>query len=397
MPAGVIGSIEDLPDRFRPERASTLDARFRLRIRRAVRDVVISNGTCRVERTTGVPDVEISTDPATWRQMNEGRLSGIEAFADHRLVVRGSIETSLLFEPAFERPLAGGLRYSVEQVAFDDIHVSALVADDARADPLVLVHGLGATKSSWLTAVPNLARRFRVVALDLPGFGASSKPRGRYDAPWFALQVFSFLDAAGIEKAFVGGNSMGGRVAMEMAMVKPERVHAIACLSPAAAFSRRPALALVRLARPELGWVVSRLPRGRIKNMLRSLFADPTRLEEAWYDAAVDDFLRIWRAPRARTAFFSAARHIYLDEPSGEAGFWARLAQMKPPALYIYGERDVLITPRFGARIRRALPNAEVQIWEDCGHVPQIEHPARAATAMTDFFERAKKPATQAV
>jgi pimeloyl-ACP methyl ester carboxylesterase len=397
MPAGVVGSIESLPDRFRPEGAGALHARFRLRIRRAVRDVVISDGSCRVERARDVPDVEISTDPATWQEMNDGKLSGIEAFADHRLVVRGSIETSLLFEPSFTRPAAGGLRYSVERVACGELQVSALVAGESGSDPLVLLHGLGATKSSWLTVVPQLARRFRVVAIDLPGFGASSKPRGRYDAPWFATQVRSFLDASDIESAFVAGNSMGGRIAMEVAMRHPDRVRAIACLSPAAAFSRRPALALVRIARPELGWLLTRLPGERIKSSLRTLFADPSRLEDEWYDAAVDDFLRIWRAPRARMAFFCAARHIYLDEPEGEEGFWARLAQMKPPALYVYGEKDVLITPRFGGRISRALPNAEVQIWHDCGHVPQMEHPDRTAAVMSDFFASARKPTRKAV
>ena len=384
----VVRSLDTLPRRFRGE-DSDLTARFRVQVGRAVRDVVVARGECNVVKANGIrPDVEITTDPDTWFEMDQGRLSGIEAFATHRLMVRGSIEKSLLFEPLFERPSAGALDYTVEHVGRRGNRISALFAGSPSAPPLLLVHGLGATKSSWLPVVPELARRHRVIALDLPGFGASSKPRGRYDADWFARRVFGLMDQLDIERAHIAGNSMGGRVAIEMGMLDPGRVNGIACLCPAAAFSHRPVLWLVKLLRPELAFAASRLPRARMKEGLRQLFADPARIEDSWFEAAVDDFMTTWRSPRARMAFSAAARNIYLDEPDGETGFWTRLAAMEPPALFLYGAYDVLINARFGLRVRRALPNARVVVWDDCGHVPQIEHPQKTARTLLAFFER---------
>lgn len=318
--------------------------------------------------------------------MDEGRLSGIEAFAERRLVIRGSIERSLHFEPSFERPDNGGIRYCLREIPVGRSRVSALVTGARHAPPLLLLHGLGATKASWLTIVPELARRHRVTVVDLPGFGASSKPSGRYDAAWFADRMFDFLDEIGHDRTLVAGNSMGGRIAMEMAIQRPQRVEAIACLCPAAAFSYRPAVRIVRLLRPELSVFASRLPRSQIIAGLKQLFAKPGRLHDTWYEAAVDDFLSVWRSPRARIAFFRSLRNIYLDEPLGEAGLWERLSQMQVPALYIYGKHDALITHRFAQKVRRVVPHAEVEVWSDCGHVPQIEFPDRTCGALLDFF-----------
>ncbi|HET7481724.1 MAG TPA: alpha/beta fold hydrolase [Actinomycetota bacterium] len=385
----VADSLEQLPSRFLA-RSNGLDARFRLKVGTEMRDVVISNKRCRVEHSNGVaPDVEIHTDAKTWRAMDEGRLSGIEAFAQRKLSIRGSIEKSLKFEPQFDRPDAGAIRYSLEDIRVRNATISALIAGDEGAQPLVLIHGLGATKASWLTIVGGLARRFRVIAIDLPGFGASSKPLGRYDAPWFAGYVGGLLNELDIESALIAGNSMGGRVAMELAMRRPHRVDAIACLCPAAAFTYRPGLLLARLMRPELGIFAGRLPRSRMREGLRSLFADSNCIADEWYDAAIDDFLDVWKSPRARIAFSRSLRNIYLDEPEGEKGFWTRLSHMETPALFIYGRRDMLITHHFGRKIRKTVPHARVSVWNDCGHVPQIEFPERTTTQMTRFFSRA--------
>ena len=354
-----------------------------------MRDVVVTDGNCEVVKSNGVrPDTEIATDAETWFEMDQGRLSGIEAFAQRRLIVRGSIEKSLLFEPLFERPSAGALEHRVENVGRRGGRISALLAGDPTAEPLILIHGLGATKSSWLPVVPALAQHYRVIALDLPGFGSSAKPRGAYNAPWFAQRLSTFMDQLDIDSALIAGNSMGGRIAMEMAMSDANRVRAIACMCPVTAFSRRPALRFVKLLRPEFAFAASWLPRGQVLEGLRQLFADPDRVAPDWYEAAVDDFLTIWRSPRARMAFSAAARHLYMEEPEGDDGFWARLPAMTTPALYLYGTRDVLITARSAQRVSRALPNSKVVVWKDCGHVPQIEFPERTIDLITGFFAR---------
>ncbi|HEY7874000.1 MAG TPA: alpha/beta fold hydrolase [Actinomycetota bacterium] len=394
MGAGVVaGLLEDLPARWRGGPAPLpTTTRYRVRVGRTARDVVVERDACRVERSNGqIPDVEIITNVDTWKEIDEGRLSGIEAFAQHRLAVRGSIEKSLHFEPQFQRPQAGGLEYALESVSTGKARISALFAGNPDSQPLVLLHGLGATKSSWLPIVPALAARYRVIAIDLPGFGASSKPLGAYNAAWFADHVITLLDRLGHERVLLAGNSMGGRISMELAMRAPDRVAAIACLCPAAAFSKRPLVWAARIARPEFGILAARLPRQRVYDGLKELFAAPSRVADDWYDAAVDDFLQVWRSPRARMAFFASLRHIYIDEPYGEAGFWGRLAAMEPPALYVYGRRDVLITSRFARKVRATVAQASVEVWNDCGHVPQIEHPDRVTKKLLDFYATADR------
>ncbi|MDQ3985377.1 MAG: alpha/beta fold hydrolase [Actinomycetota bacterium] len=387
------GLIEQLPGRFLAHKYDLPRTTFRLKVGRTIRDVVVEDGTCEVRRAAGDADAEIITDPVTWRAMDRGRMSGVEAFALRRLSVRGSIEKSLWFEPIFERRSGGGFRYEIQRVSLGGTELEVLSGGDEENPPLVLIHGLAATKASWLPVVPALAKNHKVYAIDLPGFGASSKPWGRYDAEFFAEHVLRFLEVTGLRRAYIAGNSMGGRVAMEAALLEPERVAAIACLCPAAAWRRRPALQLVKLLRPEWGISIFKLPRQTLRENLMQLFADPTRIEDDWYDAAIDDFLNYWRSPWARLAVFSAARNIYLDEPDGDDGFWSRLKKMKPPALYIYGSKDVLVTARFGRMVSKSLPSANVEVWPDCGHVPQLEHPDRTAKTMLDFFSKVGRAA----
>jgi pimeloyl-ACP methyl ester carboxylesterase len=388
VPKEILASIESLPSRYRGGVGPAI--RYRVKVDRLVRDVVLSGDDCRIEKATGVPDTEIQTDRETWLAIDGGRMSGIEAFAERKLVVRGSIEQSLHFEPSFDRPRRGALEYSLEMVTARRNQISTLIAGDRDAPPLLLIHGLGATKASWLTIVGPLARHYRVMAVDMPGFGASSKPIAPYDAPWFASQAFSLLEALEVENAFVAGNSMGGRIAMEMAMRHPERVNAIACLCPAAAFSYRPALRFVRFLRPELGVVARGLPRKQVLSSMHQLFADPNCVHETWYEAAVDDFLATWRNARARVAFLRSLRNIYLDEPHGDAGFWTRLAKLETPAMFIYGRHDGLITHRFAKKVRETVPQAKVNVWSDCGHVPQIEFPERTTAEILRFFRAAR-------
>ena len=389
----MLESIEGLPTRF-TGRSNGLNARFRLQIADVERDVVISGDRCRVEVANGTrPDAEIRASAKTWFDMEAGKLSGIDAFASRKLSIRGSIDKSLHFEPLFERPDGGAIRYSLENIDVKNASISALIAGRAEDPPIVLIHGLGATKASFLTIVGGLARNHRVIAIDLPGFGASSKPLGRYDAPWFSGYVTGLLDELDIERTFLVGNSMGGRVSMEVAMRAPERVEAIACLCPAAAFSNRPGLLLAKLMRPELSLLAGRLPRKRMKDGMRYLFADGNTVDDDWYDAAIDEFIDVWKSPRARIAFSKALRNIYLDEPEGERGFWNRLSFMQTPSLFIYGKRDTLITHRFGHKIRRHLPKATVKVWSDCGHVPQIEFPERTSRAIRKFFDEAGRAA----
>jgi pimeloyl-ACP methyl ester carboxylesterase len=119
---------------------------------------------------------------------------------------------------------------------------------------------------------------------------------------------------------------------------------------------------------------------------IKSMFARPSRLPDAWYEAAADEFLRVFKTARGRIAFFSAARQIYLEEPHGDDGFWDRLPSMTRPALFVWGERDRLVPAAFARHVVKALPKARSEVFEDCGHVPQYELPKRTNRLIREFL-----------
>jgi pimeloyl-ACP methyl ester carboxylesterase len=255
---------------------------------------------------------------------------------------------------------------------------------EAGQGPVVLaVHGLGGTKGSFLPTLAALAGRFRVIAMDLPGFGDSDKPLGApYDARFFARAVVDLLDALELERVHLVGNSLGGRVALEVGLRNPERVQRLALLAPSLAWRRdRPWAPLLRLVRPELG-LVQLAPRPVVQGIVHRLIPGAA---DGWTAAGVDEFLRAYLTPAGRAAFYAAARHIYLEDPDGDDGFWPRLRTLQPEALFVWGRRDRVVPLAFARHVTDALPNAH-HVELDCGHVPQVERPAQTHAAVSRFL-----------
>ncbi len=222
-----------------------------------------------------------------------------------------------------------------------------------------------------------------MIALDLPGFGDSDKPIGAaYDAPFFARAVIGLLDTIGLDRVHLIGNSLGGRVALEVGLRHPERVDRLALLAPSLAWRRGRSWApLVRLARPELG-LVQLAPRPIVEALVHRLIPGA---DDGWTAAGVDEFLRAYLTPAGRAAFYAAARQIYLEEPHGEEGFWTRLGRLQPDALFVWGRRDGLVPISFSGHVADTLPRAR-HVELDCGHVPQIERPRLTHAAIDEFF-----------
>jgi pimeloyl-ACP methyl ester carboxylesterase len=329
------------------------------------------------------PDAVITADGATWRKVAEDVRGGMGAFQAGRLRMRGSLHVGVGFLAATSGSTDPG-RLTFESVRTRAGKVSLLTAGTGP-DVLLCVHGLGGTKASFLPTVAALADRYRVIALDLPGFGDSDKPiAAPYDAAWFAGTAFDVLDAFGCEHAHVAGNSMGGRVAIEAGLIDRERVRSLTLLSPALAWLRdRRWAPVVRILRPELG-LLQLAPRPVVERIVRRLVPGG---DSGWAAAGVDEFLRAYLTPRGRAAFYAAARNIYLDEPHGDAGFWTRLRELAPDSLFVWGRNDALVPIAFMRHVEEALPSAE-HVELDCGHVPQMEAPREAHAAMRRFLEK---------
>jgi pimeloyl-ACP methyl ester carboxylesterase len=380
-------AFASLPKRYRgaPE---DFDAIFQIRLGDVGRtwEVRLQGDRCEVQPSARRdPDVIIGTDASTWLALREGRMSGLDAFSQRRLYARGDLDLALGFEGLFELPGGRDPLLRITDVDVGKTRLKTLIAGDGPTQ-VVCIHGLGANKTSFFETAAALAGDCTVHALDLPGFGSSDKPTlAAYNAPWFAERVLGYLDAIGIESAHLIGNSMGGRIALEVGFSQPERVESLSLLAPSMAWRRRRELVpFVRVLRPELASIPHTLRAATVRAQFWSLFARPERLDPGTADIAADEFLRTYRSRAGRVAFFAALRNIYLDEPHGIDGFWSRLADLQPPAMFVWGDEDRLVPAGFSRHVDEALPSARQVVLEECGHVPQVELPERTNRLVRD-------------
>jgi pimeloyl-ACP methyl ester carboxylesterase len=331
------------------------------------------------------PDVVISTDSVTWLRLREGELSGVDAFRRRLLTVRGNLDHAVAFEGLFHLPGGRPPRLRISEIPVGKHRISTLTM--GSGDPVLLIHGLGGTRASMFDTASALSQRYQVHAIDLPGFGSSSKPvLGGYNAGWFAEILVGLMDELEIETAHVVGNSMGGRIALEMGLQAPERITALGLLCPAVAWIKRDFHPIVRLLRPELGRLPHAFSRSLVSSQFWGIFHDPDCLDPAVGEMIIDEFRRIYASAGARYAFLASARNIYLEKPLGKGGFYPRLAELEPPALFIWGREDPLVPPAFSRHVGKWLPGAQQVTLAECGHLPQVEQPERTNELLTSFF-----------
>ena len=379
-------SLRKLVERFDPEVFDAPRGRARVRLEvtgQGVWDVEVNRDRVSLrgaDTSDERYDAKLSADATAWTRMTTDLAGGMAVYRAGRLHVRRNLHVGIGFLAAssgVEDP--GRLRFDTVRTECGKVSM----VEAGEGEPLLLLHGLGGTKASFLPTIAALASEHRVIAIDLPGFGDSDKPfPASYDAAFFARWVCAFMDAMDIERAHVLGHSMGGRVALEVGMRHPERVEALVLMTPSLAWrGARPWAGPLKLLRPELG-LLQPTPRPVVEAFVRRFVPGA---ESNWVAAGVDEFLRAYLNPRGRVAFYAAARQIYLENPDGPDGFWSRLEALQARSLFIWGRRDTLVPIGFARHVRKALPEARhVEI--ECGHVPQLERPRAAHGAIARFL-----------
>jgi pimeloyl-ACP methyl ester carboxylesterase len=383
-----------LAERFDADAAGRLHATYLVAIPgRAPTTVEVRDGRCFLSPGTApAPSVRFDTDAATWLDLVEGRTDGIAAFLAGRLAIEGDLNLAARFETLF-RPAPGATRVlRTRTTDVRGVKLESIVA--GTGTPVLLLHGLGASKVSFLPTLDGLANdRYEVHALDLPGFGRSSKPLPagrRYSMAWMADIVHGYLIRNRLRDVHLVGNSMGGRIATELALRHPGSVRSVVGLGSAVAFDEYKRLGpLLRLTRPQyLAALPVALRRSWVEAGIRDLFHDPSRVPEANHRAAAADVLRDMRDPAYRMAFASCARSLGMERAVGRGSYWTRLAACGVPSYWIFGRHDRLVRHTYAERVRAALPAAKVELWDDCGHVPQFEHPDRVNERLTTWLGR---------
>jgi pimeloyl-ACP methyl ester carboxylesterase len=331
----------------------------------------------REARPGNEPDAELIADPATWERVAADLRGGMQAYRAGRLQVRRNLHLGVGFLAA-TNPASDPARLKFRTLDTDCGRVSTFEAGTGQ--PIVLLHGLGATKQEFLPTVPALAPGFRTIAIDLPGFGDSDKPfPAAYDARFFARWVRALFDALELDRTHLLGHSMGGRVALEVAMRHPDRIDRLVLMTPSMAWLSAPSWApALKLVRPELG-IIQPAPKSFVEGLIKRIVP---QADHHFVAPALDEFLRSYLTPRGRVAFYAAARNIALEQPEE---FWAGLESLSPEALFIWGRRDGLVPIAFARHVRNRLPAAQ-HCELDCGHVPQLERPAQLHAAITRFL-----------
>jgi pimeloyl-ACP methyl ester carboxylesterase/putative sterol carrier protein len=380
--------LETLIDRWEPDAfdAPTHLARIRLETKDAEPwDVVVRGKEARLRKPKpeDEPDATLTADAQTWKKIGDDLRGGMEAYNRGRLRIRHNLHLGVGFLAASSGIKEKG-RLEFHRTKAKGCEISYLEA--GTGDAVICIHGLGGTKGSFLPTVAALADEYRVIALDLPGFGDSDKPFGAaYDAGYFADITAAFMERLEIKRAHLIGNSMGGRVALELGFDHADKVRKLALLAPSLAWLReRKWAAPLKLLRPELG-ILQPAPRPIVDAIVRRLIPGA---DDGWTAAGVDEFLRAYLERNGRAAFYAAARNIYLEEPHGEHGFWTRLKTLQAESLFVWGKRDNVVPIAFARHVEEALPAAQhVEI--DCGHVPQVERPRETHQAVRKFLRAA--------
>ena len=247
-------------------------------------------------------------------------------------------------------------------------------------DPVLLIHGSGPGVTAWANwrlNLPVLAEHFTVIAPDIVGFGFTERPSGiAYDLPTWTAHAVGVLDALGIEKAHVVGNSFGGSIALSLAINHPERVDRLVLMgSVGVPFEITPGLDAVWGYEPS------------VQNMqaLLHLFAHDTALTggdlaELRYRASIRPGVQ-----ESFSAMFPAPRQRALDAMTHDVD---AIRAVKAPTLIVHGRDDQVIPMTNSLALLELIDDAQLHVFGQCGHWTQIEHTAQFNALVTDFLSR---------
>jgi pimeloyl-ACP methyl ester carboxylesterase len=254
-------------------------------------------------------------------------------------------------------------------------------------EPLVLIHGVGHTWRGWKPMLPELERRFDVLAVDLPGHGYSEPlPPGTESTPEaLADAVEREMLGAGFDSAHIAGNSLGGWIALELA--RRGRARTVTAISPAGlqhAREKEWGVGILRAMR----WLAENLqtPEAAYRNpVTRSLLAGPATARSWRCDP--DLLIEATELYAGCPGLPATLPHTFHAQPRG-------LTTLDVPVLILWGSLDVILLPRQGRRFERLIPGAELRYVRGAGHTPMTDVPELLTDAITEFaLERRDQPA----
>lgn len=251
--------------------------------------------------------------------------------------------------------------------------------DDAQ--PIVLLHGTSASLHTWDGWVDALKGQHRVIRVDLPGFGLTGPtPDGDYRLTTYVRFVAELMDKLGVKQAVVAGNSFGGNVAWKLAVDHPARVSRLVLVDAAGYPSQAQSMPIgFRIAQiPALRPVINNvLPRGMVESSVRNVYGHPDKVTPELVDRYYELTLRAGNR--------AALGQRFSQSPGGQ--FAQEITLIKQPTLILWGGQDRLIPPDNADHFQKDIVGSRVVVFDDLGHVPHEEDPARTVQAVQTFLK----------
>lgn len=253
-------------------------------------------------------------------------------------------------------------------------------SDSGAGPPVVLVHGFASSLNVWGGVKKALLPAHRVLALDLKGFGYSSRPEGDYSPKAQAELVLALLDERGVEGPvdFVA-HSWGSSVVLELALIAPERVRKIALYDAWVYEDQLPSTFAWARADGMGELLIGAFYDERADEKMASAFFDPKYVTEELVDTVEDQLAR----PGTKAAALAAIRGQRYENIE------ARYKKIEKPVLLLWGREDRVTTLDFGERLSKELPNAHLNVYPQCGHFPMIEAVSPSTRDLVEFLAQA--------
>lgn len=269
-----------------------------------------------------------------------------------------------------------------------------------RGSPVVFIHGLGSSGYlEWRQNLESVAGKHRVFAPDLPGFGRSDKPRARYTIPFFARFVRRYMKDRGLRSAALVGTSLGGRVALEVALEEPSLVRKLVLVNTLGLGRpqvRGPQIAYGLVTLPRIGEAVMKATRDAlrwapprfIRRVAGRYAGMSTDLERTMDDDYLNDLREMYGAQGFREAYLSTIRSLVNPRAlfSGHHDVTRRLEELKIPVQIVWGADDPLFPLDHASRAHSLIKGAKLAVIDGAGHTPQAERPEEFNRALHDFL-----------
>jgi pimeloyl-ACP methyl ester carboxylesterase len=282
---------------------------------------------------------------------------------------------------------SAGLEQALGQPKIFDYHgVRINYYEAGQGPPVILVHGFGASAYSWRFLSPALAKDHRVLTIDLKGFGLSAKPEdGKYAISDQADMVAEFIRTRDLHDLVVIGHSMGGGVTLltyfNVRQDDPARIKKLVLIDSAGYPQKLPSF--IWLAKvPVLGALGENLisPRFATARVLRKCYYHKDRVT----DAQIDTYAYYGSLPGAREAILATAQQIV---PEDIEALTPRYKTITVPVLIIWGADDEVVPVSVAHNFKRDIPNSELVILPQCGHIPQEEEALETNRLIRQFLK----------